>query len=92
MGGDDVVFVALSVETNLSDGDLVAYADGAGFDWTFAVLSPELLRELAGEFGQTVTNPPSTPHFIIRPDGTTTDLVTGIEPAADIINQITAIQ
>jgi thiol-disulfide isomerase/thioredoxin len=92
LASDDVVFIALSVETNLSDGDLASYADGEGFDLTFAVLSPDLLRELAGVFGQTVSNPPSTPHFIVRPDGTTTELVTGIEPAGDIISQIAAIQ
>ena len=92
LNSDDVVFVALSVETNLSDSDLANYAENEGFDWVFAVSSADLVRELVGEFGQSITNPPSTPHFIIRPDGSTTDLVTGIEPAADIAAQITAAQ
>ena len=92
LASDEVVFVALSVETNIDAAQLASYADGEGFEWLFAVLSPELLRELAGEFGQTITNPPSTPHFVIRPDGTTTELVTGIEPAGDILAQITAAQ
>ncbi len=88
--GDDVVFVALSVETNIAGEELATYADNAGFDYTFAVMTPEMLSELAGAFGQTISNPPATPHFIIRPDGSTTDLVTGIEPAADIVTQLEA--
>ncbi len=88
--GDDVVFIALSVETNIGDDALVSYADNEGFAYTFAVMTPEMLGELAGAFGQTISNPPATPHFIIRPDGSTTDLVTGIEPADEIAAQIEA--
>lgn len=84
MSSDDVVFVALSVETTISSEDLAQYADGLGFDWTFAVMSPELLQALADEFGRTVTNPPSTPHFVIRADGTVSELVTGIQSADEI--------
>jgi cytochrome oxidase Cu insertion factor (SCO1/SenC/PrrC family) len=84
----DVVFVALSVETNLDNASLAAYADANGFDWTFAVITPELLQELAALFGRTITNPPATPHFIIRPDGSTSDLITGIESAEQLISQL----
>ena len=58
--------------------------------YTFAVMTPEMLGELAGAFGQTISNPPATPHFIIRPDGSTTDLVTGIEAPAVIVEQLRA--
>jgi thiol-disulfide isomerase/thioredoxin len=92
LAGDDVVLVALSVETTIDDTTLANYADSAGFDWLFAVITPELLVELADEFGRSIANPPATPHFIIRADGTTTDLVTGIEPAAQILSQIAAAQ
>jgi cytochrome oxidase Cu insertion factor (SCO1/SenC/PrrC family) len=92
LADDDVVFVALSVETNIDDATLASYADGAGFDWLFAVVTPEMLEQLAGEFGRVIANPPATPHFIIRPDGTYTELVTGIEPTDQIISQITAAQ
>ena len=85
---EDVVFVALSVETNVSNDDLKAYTESTGFDWVFAVATPELLQELVALYGQTITNPPSTPHFIIRPDGSTTDLVTGIEGVEAIVSQI----
>ena len=90
LAADDVVFVGLSVETAIADATLASYANDAGFDWLFAVVTPELLREMAGEFGQTIANPPATPHFIIRADGTTTELVTGIEPTGQIVAQIEA--
>ena len=92
LASDDVIFVALSVETNIGDGDLANYANAAGFDWHFAVMTPEILRELVDEFGQAITNPPATPHFIIHPDSTFTELATGIEPAGQIISQIQAGQ
>ena len=81
---ENVVFVALSVETTLEAATLAQYADDAGFAWTFAVITPELLQELATRFGRTITNPPSTPHFVIYPDGSTTELITGIESAEQL--------
>jgi thiol-disulfide isomerase/thioredoxin len=92
LAGEDVVFVTLSVETNIDDATLASYADEAGFGWLFAVLTPEMLQELAGEFGQTIANPPATPHFVIRPDGSVASLYTGIEPAERIVAQIELAQ
>lgn len=90
LNDEDVVFIALSVETNISNEQLASYTHDTGFDWTFAVATPELLQELVATFGQSITNPPSTPHFIVRPDGTYTELVTGIEPAEQIIANLQA--
>ncbi len=90
--GEDVVFVALSVEANIGDDVLARYADNEGFDLVFAAMPPEMLQELAAIFGQTVSDPPATPHFIIRGDGSVTDLVTGIESADAIVSQILAEQ
>jgi len=88
LNDSDVIFIALSVETNISDADLANYADGQGFDWTFAVMSPEILQELADTFGRTVANPPSTPHFIIRPDGTASELFTGLQSPEEIVSLV----
>lgn len=88
MAGEDVVFIALSVETNISDAALADYTGQTGFDWTFAVASPELLQELAATFGTSIINPPATPHFVIRPDGSYTDLATGIKSPDAIISQL----
>jgi cytochrome oxidase Cu insertion factor (SCO1/SenC/PrrC family) len=90
--GDEVVFVALSVETNISDAELAEYALNEGFDFKFAVLSEDGLRALVDTFGTTAANPPSTPHFIIRADGSWTDLVTGSESAEELIKALTAAQ
>jgi thiol-disulfide isomerase/thioredoxin len=85
-----VVFVGLSVETNLTSEALASYTNTHGFDWTFAVMTPELLQELASTFGRTVTNPPAVPHFLIAPDGTTSDLSTGHHSADRLLEQLSA--
>lgn len=87
----EVAFLALSVETTLSDAELARYADEAGFDFTFAVMSPELLRALAADFGQSVATPPATPHFIIYPDGNTSELLTGASSSDTIVAAVTAV-
>jgi len=86
---EEVVFVALSVETTLPPEALARYADERGFDWTFAVMTPELLRALASEFGRVVSSPPSTPHFVIHPDGSTSELLTGLKAPDEILAALT---
>jgi cytochrome oxidase Cu insertion factor (SCO1/SenC/PrrC family) len=88
---DQNVFVALSVETNISPEAVAKYTNDQGFDWVFAVMTPEMLKQLTDQFGLTVANPPSTPHFVIRPDGTVTDLSTGIKDADAIIAELQAM-
>ena len=90
--GDDVVFVGLSLETTLPAGDLARYAQDHGFDWTYAVMSNELLAGLADEFGRSITSAPSTPHFVIRPDGSFSELSTGIHSAGEIVAEIQEAQ
>ncbi len=90
--GGGVVFVALSVEGNLPNEALAQYAEREGFDFTFAVATPELIQALVAEFGRPVTSPPSTPHFIIRPDGATTDLKTGFETPEELLAQLVAAE
>lgn len=82
---DTTVFVAISVETDLPPATLAQYADDNGFDWTFAVATPEMVQALAETFGQTIANPPATPHFLILPDGSHSDLVTGYESGDQIL-------
>jgi thiol-disulfide isomerase/thioredoxin len=82
---DRYVFIALSVETDLANPDLATYADQKNWPWTFAVMSPELLQQMSDSYGLSVANPPSTPHFVIDPDGTISDLSTGIHSAQDIV-------
>lgn len=92
LSDDDVVFVGLSLETTLPAEDLARYARDNGFHWTYAVMSEELLAGLASEFGRSITSAPSTPHFIIRPDGSFTELSTGIDSPAEIVAKIQEAQ
>ena len=85
---ETAVFVAISVETDLPPATLAQYADDNGFDWTFAVATPEMVQALAETFGQTIANPPATPHFLILPDGSHGDLVTGFESGDQILANI----
>ncbi len=85
---EEIVFIALSLETNLGDGDLANYAANEGFSMVFSVMSEELLTALVDEFGRSAANAPSTPHFVIRPDGTFTELSTGFEDPAEVIEFI----
>jgi thiol-disulfide isomerase/thioredoxin len=85
-----VVFVGLSVETNLASETLASYTSTHGFDWTFAVMTPELLQDLASTFGRTVANPPAVPHFVIGLDGTTSDLSTGHHSAEHLLTMLAA--
>ena len=88
LGDDKVTFVALSIETTLKADDLARYAKEQGFDFKFAVMTPELLRALAAAFGRTIAVPPSTPHFIIHPDGATSDLLTGFSSPDAILTAV----
>ncbi|MBC8160934.1 MAG: hypothetical protein H7Z42_06915 [Roseiflexaceae bacterium] len=90
--GDQVVFVALSVESDLASTDLANYAADNGFDARFAVATPAALQALVDKFGRTITNPPSTPHFIIRPDGTVSELMTGFADAETLVRMLAEAQ
>jgi thiol-disulfide isomerase/thioredoxin len=57
--------VGIDVDPNERAPDLAAYADREGFDWHFAVADRELVRLLTERFGFEVTNPPSTPTFVV---------------------------
>lgn len=87
---ENVVLVALSVETNITAETLASYATNNNFDFIFAVLTPEMLAELVNQFGRVVTSSPSTPHFIIRADGTTTELATGIKSSEALVTMLQA--
>ncbi len=84
--GSDFVFVGLSVGENITDSDLATYATRQGFDLVFAVATSEMLTELTSNFGRASLTPPSTPHFIIRPDGSMTDLFTGSKNSDTLVS------
>jgi len=84
------VLVGLSVETDLPREKQAQYVDAQGFSWKFAVVTPDLLRELSGTFGQTITNPTAVPHFVVRRDGTASGLSTGFHTADRLLEELAA--
>ena len=86
---DEFVVVAISVETDLDREDLAAYADEAGFDWLFSVATPDVLKAIVDDLGRGAIVPPSTPHVIVRPDGTYGDLLTGYTEPDEIVRLMT---
>ena len=85
-----IMFVSLSVETNITASQLANYAAENNFGWTFAVLTPDALASLVRHFGPSISNPPVQPHFIMSPDGTPTTLMTGSDSAQTIIDNLNA--
>lgn len=91
--GDDAVVLALSVETSLDPAQLTAYAEENGFtDVRFGVLDAQALATLADRFGNSVLNPPSTPKFLVAPDGTVGEMTTGPESADELLAAVDAIR
>jgi thiol-disulfide isomerase/thioredoxin len=87
--GDQAVFVALSVETDLSAADVAEYAADNGFDSIrFAVLTPEALAAVVEGLGQSAANPPSTPKVVIDAMGHAGELETGFESVDDIVAEV----
>ena len=81
---DQYAFVSVSVAENVDNATLAQYVDGQGWGWTFAVATDAMTQGLIDTFGRTIVTPPSTPHFIIKPDGSITGIETG-KPSTDAI-------
>jgi peroxiredoxin len=86
---EQFVVIALSVAENIEDADLAAYAQRENFDFVFAVANEQMLSALSDNFGRGAITPPSTPHFIISPDGTTSELLTGSKSASTLVTLLT---
>ena len=52
---EDIVFVAVSVETTISNEELAKYAEAQGFDFVWAVLTAESLQAFVGQCGITAS-------------------------------------
>lgn len=84
------VFVVLSVAENVDNATLTQYATDNGWDFIYAAASMEITQGLVDSFGRSAITPPSTPHFIIRPDGSLTALGTGSHDATALVAELTA--
>jgi thiol-disulfide isomerase/thioredoxin len=86
----DFASVGIDVDPNERAPDLAAYADREGFDWHFAVADRSLVALLTERFGFEVTNPPSTPTFVVS-DGTIRALEFGrLRSAEELVEELAA--
>lgn len=57
--------VGIDVDPTEDAADLAEYAEREGFDWPFVKADAGLVQLLTDRYGFGVTNPPSTPTFIV---------------------------
>jgi len=80
--------VGIDVDPNEEADDLAEYADREGFDWRFAMADAELVKLLTDLYGFGVTNPPSTPTFVIA-DGSIRALEFGrVRSAEELVSEL----
>ena len=80
----DVVYLSLDIDPNERAEDLAEYARREGFDWRFAMASPEVARSLAASFGDQILSPPATPLVVLGPDGQVVAQHIGIKGARSL--------
>lgn len=90
LNSDQYVFVGLSVAENVDNATLAKYVDDHKWNFTFAVAPDALSKAMVDTFGRTAVTPPSTPHFIIRPNGTITQMTTGFHSPDELAAEIKA--
>jgi len=90
-GSADFHSVGIDVDPNERAEDLAEYAEREGFDWRFAMADPQLVQLLTDRYGFGVTNPPSTPTFVISADGGIRALEFGrVRSADELVAELTA--
>jgi thiol-disulfide isomerase/thioredoxin len=90
-GSADFHSVGIDVDPNERAEDLAEYAEREGFDWRFAMADPQLVQLLTERYGFGVTNPPSTPSFVISADGGVRALEFGrVRSADELIAELAA--
>jgi len=81
---DDFVSIGIDVDINENLADLKDYTAKNGFDWTYTVATPDVVREMGQLYGDQFLNPPSAPMLIIDRHGTAHPLPFGVKSAADL--------
>lgn len=82
--------VGINVDPNENADDLAEYADLEGFDWRFVMADAGLVRLLTDLYGFGVTNPPSTPTFVVS-DGSIRALEFGrVRSAEELVAELEA--
>jgi hypothetical protein len=90
--GDAAISVAIDVDLNEDAALLKKHAERYGFNWRYAVATPELAKDLAAEFGDQFLNPSSVPMFLIDKAGGVHLLDFGQKSVAYLTQQIQTYQ
>ena len=90
--GDAATSVAIDIDLNEDEALLKRHAESNGFDWRYAIASPELVQALADQFGNQVLNPTSVPMFLIDKDGGVHLLDFGHKSVAYLTQQVQSYQ
>jgi peroxiredoxin len=78
---DDLVSVGLGIDLQESGEALKVFTDKHGFDWHYAIATPDVAREIGNLYGAQFLNPPSTPMLVIDKQGQAHPLPFGIKSA-----------
>lgn len=89
LGDEQYVFISLSVEPSDTAAALADYKSRENFPWVFALAPAGMVSALVEQFGSTVTDLPSTPHFVISPSGAISPLMTGARTSDQLIAELT---
>lgn len=81
---DDLVSLSLDIDPNESADILKAHAERFGFNWRYAVVPPEVAREIGQLYGAQYLNPPATPMLIIDRQGQAHTLPFGLKSAGSL--------
>ncbi len=82
--------VGIDVDPNERAEDLAQYAEREGFDWRFAMATADLVQLLTDRYGFAVTNPPSTPTFVVSAGGVRALEFGRVRSAEELVAELTA--
>lgn len=77
--GDDAISIALDVDPNEDENQVIDHVFRHGFDWRFSISPQEVTDGLREEFGLSFLSPPFAPMALLCPDGTSKFLSSGVK-------------
>jgi thiol-disulfide isomerase/thioredoxin len=81
---DDLISIAIDIDSNENADALNDYIDEHDFDWFFVVASPELKRDIGNHYGANFLTPPAVPLLIIDRYGDAYGLPYGLKKAESL--------
>ena len=88
LGDEDYVYVSIAGDPFLNNQQLASYADSQDFDWVFTIGTEDLLGELVTQYGRQILVTPTMAHFVIRPDGSVSEMMQGAPSPNELIDEI----